>query len=561
MKVASREIQDYFDMKGWNHQIKAGEHIVQTCPFCNDSKAHFYMSPDYGLFHCKKCDEKGNLLSLKRRLGDLPPVSTFREQKSNFKIVDLSVVEHYHRALLNNQAALDYLTKGRSFTLDTIKKFKLGLKNDSIAIPYLENGTCTNIKFRSIKDKKYYRQEDCDSTLFNIERIRAARELREVFLLEGEFDCLALDQFGFPNTLSLPNGAMAFKDEWIDDLERFDPIYLCFDNDEQGQKGALAIADRLGEYRCRNVQLPLKDVNDCLVAEYTKEDITKFIAKAKPFEYELLKSPSHYSEELDGLFRQKEINKGIPTGWKALDRLWGGLRNGELTVVTGETAGGKSTWCVNLGYNHLVKNLPVLFASFEMKPASLLQKMISIKSSKSFFGGMAENEYQMARDFVFKLPVCFVDKYGEMGLKELKDAIQYAKRRYCITLAVIDHLHFFLKFNPDHERLTIDQALKELKALAMDINIPIILVVHPTKLANDNSLVTLNDLKGSSGLKQIPDNVLSIWRDKNLQTREISINLLKVRSDAGSEGCVELFFNKESQKYVEAMEDSSVPAK
>ena len=42
---------------------------------------------------------------------------------------------------------------------------------------------------------------------------------RRVILTEGEFDAIAFDQMGFPNVVSVPNGAEAFSDEWIDDLE------------------------------------------------------------------------------------------------------------------------------------------------------------------------------------------------------------------------------------------------------------------------------------------------------------------------------------------------------
>ena len=88
----------------------------------------------------------------------------------------------------------------------------------------------------------------------------------------------------------------------------------------------------------------------------------------------------------------------------------------------------------------------------------------------------------------------------------------------------------------------------------MDLNIHIILIVHPTKLTYDNKVVHLNDLKGSSGLKQIPDNVLSIWRPrdgndlKNPQN-EIVLYVLKVRDDEGDEGKVILTFDKRSQSY------------
>lgn len=201
----------------------------------------------------------------------------------------------------------------------------------------------------------------------------------------------------------------------------------------------------------------------------------------------------------------------------------------------------------------------VLIFSSEMKPKAIIRKMISMKSGKPF-DQLTRPELEEVLKWISILPIYFVDVYGELGLRELKDSIYYAKRHYGIALVVIDHLHFFLKYSADYERQAIDQGLKEIKPWAMDLGIHIVLIVHPTKLTYDNKVVHLNDLKGSSGLKQIPDNVLSIWRStdgndlKNPQN-EIVLHILKVRDDSGDEGKIILTFDKRSQSYEDSGPD------
>ena len=210
------------------------------------------------------------------------------------------------------------------------------------------------------------------------------------------------------------------------------------------------------------------------------------------------------------------------------------------------------------------KPCPVLIFSSEMKPKIILRKMISMKSGKPL-DQLAKSELEKILKWISTLPIYFVDVYGELGLPQLKDSIYYAKRRYGIGLVVIDHLHFFLKYSADLERQAIDQGLKDIKAWAMDLGIHIVLVVHPTKLTYDNKVVHLNDLKGSSGLKQIPDNVLSIWRKregndlKNPQN-EIVLHILKVRDDSGNEGKLILTFDKRSQSYSDSGPGFARPA-
>ena len=58
-----------------------------------------------------------------------------------------------------------------------------------------------------------------------------------VIICEGEFDCMLLRSKGI-NAISSTAGSASFKDEWIDKLSHIKKIYVAFDNDEAGKKGA-----------------------------------------------------------------------------------------------------------------------------------------------------------------------------------------------------------------------------------------------------------------------------------------------------------------------------------
>ena len=559
------EIETYLNSKEWTFKFKNGEYSLDQCPLNGCGPGHFYINQSKEFFYCHKCGERGHILSLKKRLGDLPSISHVSQySKSSIpsKIIDLSIVEKNHKELLENPAALAYLMDERGFTLETIKKFKLGFNNGSITIPYFKDGLCLNIKFRGIVDKKYFREEGCPSILFNLDN--ALKYRGAVIGTEGEFDAIAFDQMGFSNVVSVPNGAESFSDGWIDDLEQFNEVYISFDMDEPGHRGAEKAADKLGRYRCLNVLLPLKDANDCLKAGFTNREMAGILAKAKPFQSNIIKGPEAFSNEIWDLYNGQSISEGIQTGWKTFDDLLGGFRPNELTVLTGETASGKTTMAANLGYRLSEENHPVLIASFEMKPIPIIKKMIQMGQGRPF-RDLSKNEIEAALQHISTLPLHFIDVYGEIGTSELKDSIYYAKRRYGIEFVILDHLHFFLRYSGDQERQAIDQALRDIKSWAMDLDIHIILIVHPTKLTYDNKVVHLNDLKGSSGLKQIPDNVLSIWRSrdgndlKNPQN-EIVLYILKVRDDSGDEGKVILTFDKRSQSYEDSGPGFARPA-
>jgi hypothetical protein len=62
---------DYLREKGWEAKERAGELVVRECPLCHDTKWHFYINSDTGLWKCHKCNEGGGLVGLKRKLGDI----------------------------------------------------------------------------------------------------------------------------------------------------------------------------------------------------------------------------------------------------------------------------------------------------------------------------------------------------------------------------------------------------------------------------------------------------------------------------------------------------------
>jgi len=226
---------------------------------------------------------------------------------------------------------------------------------------------------------------------------------------------------GFPNVVSVPNGAESFADEWIDDLEQFDQIYISYDMDGAGRRGAEKAADKLGRYRCLDVLLPLKDANDCLKAGFTNAEMAEILAKAKPFGSKLVKGPDAFFDDVLKLYEAGNA-RGIVTGLTTLDDRLGGFRPNELSILTGETASGKTTFAAHLGFRFAKTGYPVLIASFEMKPPTILRKMVQMEAGHSFYP-FSRDSFSPYFTYIYALPDYLVDAYGEMGLDKLKDSI------------------------------------------------------------------------------------------------------------------------------------------
>lgn len=111
-------LENYFSQKGWEFKLGKGEYCLDQCPLSGCGPNHFYISAEKETFYCQKCGEKGNLLSLKKRLGDIPPiahVSDYYKLTKYQKVIDASLVEKYHKELLENPTALAYLKEQRGY--------------------------------------------------------------------------------------------------------------------------------------------------------------------------------------------------------------------------------------------------------------------------------------------------------------------------------------------------------------------------------------------------------------------------------------------------------------
>jgi replicative DNA helicase len=90
-------------------------------------------------------------------------------------------------------------------------------------------------------------------------------------------------------------------------------------------------------------------------------------------------------QQLDGEVRSGRVNglRGIPTGFSPLDSyLHGGLRVGELFLVGGAQAVGKSTWALQVG-RHVAANRHgrVLYVCYEHSEGFLLERLLAMESA------------------------------------------------------------------------------------------------------------------------------------------------------------------------------------
>lgn len=305
MYLETIKIKEYLDQKGIKYSEANGE-LITDCVFCGKTK-HLYFNTETSQYDCKVCGEQGNIYTLAKHLGDEKKdiiSNQLNYQKKEIKF-DSSLVEKCHKDLPDN--IRNYLNK-RGINDEIINYYKLGFgtfyRKKWITIPIKnKDGEYIFFKLRQSpedgNDKITY-PKGIEAQIYTWEEIN--KEEKKIMICEGELDNLLLLSKG-AKAITSTHGAITFKREWIEEISKnFKDIYICFDNDEAGRKGARRIAKILEDYD-----------NNIFITSLPKEvgeggDITDYFIKLNGNIDDLYsKYSKEYPEKIDSS-KFKEIN-------------------------------------------------------------------------------------------------------------------------------------------------------------------------------------------------------------------------------------------------------------
>lgn len=198
--------------------------------------------------------------------------------------------------------------------------------------------------------------------------------------------------------------------------------------------------------------------------------------------------------------RQQHFNKyeGFGCGLPYFDEATMGFRGGEVTIIAAPSNFGKTMVAMNIVANIAANTLKrVVMITMEMTPAEVSTRLYNMIDKK--------DHEALKENFIIQT--------------ELSVSAEHVKaivKRHKPDILLIDHLGFLSKQEPGtDERIQIDTAMAKVKRLAINENIPIILISHVSKTrSGKDGEATAQDLKGSSGIEQDSDIVFMLNRPK-----------------------------------------------
>lgn len=264
------------------------------CPICEDPGESKSPSASFnfkeGIFTCfSQCGGMtvGALVNMMKQSGDIgrePKVAKVRNikdapsSKAAGKLPSEERLEEYVDNLLTNRQRLRVIREKRGLTKETIEKYQIGWDGERYTIPVRgRQDELLNVRrydplAKQGKDKmKSWAVGTGSRQLYGAEILNTSDS---VIITEGEMDTIIGRQHDLP-TLSHTAGASAWDERWNESFEG-KVVYICYDCDDAGRRGARRVARSLELFakQIHIIALPLKGNGEDLTNYFVDQGYT-----------------------------------------------------------------------------------------------------------------------------------------------------------------------------------------------------------------------------------------------------------------------------------------------
>lgn len=259
---------------------------------------------------------------------------------------------------------------------------------------------------------------------------------------------------------------------------------------------------------------------------------------------------------------------GVPTGFRALDKLTSGLRAGDYWIIAGRPSMGKTSLAMNI-VEHAAcdKNIPVGILSMEMTADSLIMRMLAARakiSTEVIRTGsltMADvSKLALVAAPMAKAPI-YIDQTPALSEAQMVTRARRMTAKHGIKLLVVDYIQLAHAKVGQRDQRYREVALISgaLKQIAKENNIAVLALSQLSRdVEQSGRPPRLSDLRESGSLEQDADLVGLLHNPKsNDDSDETLVHLIVAKHRNGRTGIVELDFDAALTKFKDHVE--SVP--
>ncbi|MDX8397960.1 MAG: replicative DNA helicase [Mariprofundaceae bacterium] len=263
-------------------------------------------------------------------------------------------------------------------------------------------------------------------------------------------------------------------------------------------------------------------------------------------------------QELQNRYKNQQTVTGVPTGFRDLDEITAGMQRGDLVVVAGRPAMGKTSFAMNLAQNAAIRSdEPHVAAIFtlEMPAQQIAMRMLAVearvdmanlrtgKFSTSDWTSLARASGDLAEAEIF------IDDTPSISVLELRAKCRRLKRdAKRLDLVLIDYLQLMSgRAGSERREQEISEITRSLKGLAKELDVPVIVLsqLNRSLESRADKRPMMSDLRESGAIEQDADIIMFIYRDEVYNKKpenEGRAEVIIAKHRNGSIGTVHLTF-------------------
>ena len=307
------------------------------------------------------------------------------------------------------------------------------------------------------------------------------------------------------------------------------------------------------------------------------DDVIKAVDEAENLVYQLAQGRINDSlgqmrdlldQNLDAMEKRQELGQGltgVPTGFKQLDQLTSGLQEGNLIVVGGRPAMGKTALGLNIATHVAMEaNQPALIFSLEMSKLELSQRILCtvarVDSQKIRNAQMTDDDWVRINRGIGGLdeaPI-YIDDNPGVSIMEIRAKARRLKSRIGkLGVIVVDYLQLMTgRSSAESRQVEVSEISRGLKLLARDLETPVIGISQLSRglEVRQDKRPMLSDLRESGSIEQDADLVMFIYRDEvyNRESSEMGIaELILAKHRNGPTGVSRVAFMPNFTKFAD----------
>ena len=258
-------------------------------------------------------------------------------------------------------------------------------------------------------------------------------------------------------------------------------------------------------------------------------------------------------EKIEQLYKNHGKIEGVPTGYTELDELLTGLHAGEMVLVAGRPAMGKTAIGMNFIENAAIRaGKKAAVFSLEMPAEQLAMRMMCTEARVDMQhvrrGDIQNDEWERLADALVSIGAAsiFLDCTPGITVPEVRSKARRLQLEHGLDVILIDYLSLMSATGKTGSRQEeVSQISRMLKGLALELGIPVIALQQlsraPTGRANHRPM--LSDIRESGAIEQDADVVMFIHREEYYDPETPDKNMAELiiaKQRNGSLGTVKL---------------------